>query len=443
MDINIYTEQRKPEVEKQARSDAIAREPRLDAINLTPAETSLIEDAKKKGRQEIDRIGNGIRDTHNAAGSAKIALKDAQGRRQQAESASPPTPNNLEDFERDLKHAETSYNAFKEDNNLSREPTGDDRVAQIMWAAFVVLAESVANSYFYAPISEFGFLGGAFTAFFVSLINVAFAFIGGVLGLKYLIHVEPLKKLWGVLASLLCLFICSLVVIFSALYRGHVDALRGEGHDIISLTREAWHQSLISIQNADFWALVSSLESFLLVLIGLLCAIIGFWKGWAYDDPYPGYGAVYRRREKAKNALNHAHEKNDNKLNRWKQDWEANLRQGFESLEKATGEMRSKLAGIFQELQHGDQLADQIAKLAKILLGIYRDKNKKVRADPPPPYFEKFPQKESFEKFDLEIERLNDEAKPLKEEIESLSSQCNEELSNLRHTINHLSDVNY
>lgn len=197
--------------------------------------------------------------------------------------------------------AEANYNTFKHDNNIARDASGDDRLEQIGWAATIVIAEGALNSYFFAPVVEGGLLDGFFIAFFISLINVACAFIGGSWGLRYgIYHCKPHLKAGGLLIFLSGAAMCAVVVVSSSFLRANVGLLEGRDDiDISKLLDMAWALSLEDWRQMNWGRLVSSLHSFLLVFVGALCAFFGFWKGLAFDDSYPGFGKMHRLREQA------------------------------------------------------------------------------------------------------------------------------------------------
>ena len=300
------------ELKEAAVADALIGQPAADCQQLTGAENRAVAFAREEGRKIVNQITGHLERTRDAVDSAHTYCNTAARDRQQILDRVPPTPQDLDQFKKERDLAIAALNNFRQSNRLDRSAAGDDRVTQALWATAIVAVEGLINSYFYAPVSDFGLVGGFATAFFVSFVNVGFAFIGGVFGLRYLSHVDTTKQLGGVVAFLLCLAVCALVVAFSALFRGHIDSLRTSNEGIEDIEVEAWNRVVESILEFDMAAMFLSLDSFLLLFVGVFCAILGFWKGREFDDPYPGYGDRYRKRAQMIDEYENARIENDN-----------------------------------------------------------------------------------------------------------------------------------
>ena len=426
-------------LERAAQRDALAGLPKRHS-KLTDTENGAIAEAERCGRKEVQRIDDCLAKAREAIQDCDSTLTQTGPQRQLVENQSPPPAADLGGLAEDRDSAIAAYNAFKVDNGLVRDATGDDRVTQLAWAGVIILLEAAVNAYFYMPITELGLLGGLFVALISGLVNVAIAFFGGAAGLRFLSHIDPLKKLGGVLASIVCLAICALVVSLLALYRGHVDALHAEDLDALTIRNEAWRLALASLQNLDVWALFSSLNSFLLVFVGILCAVVGFWKGWSYDDPYPGYGRMLRRKDEAVEAHENARQNDQKRQSQWRDGRLTALRAAASDLTRATARVSSASEGLWKTFQDSGQLATQTAQLANGLLGVYRNKNAAVRADPPPPYFDDFFDNEHFPILASEMNRCSQEIEHLRRREEQLKDACSEEQSSLQRALNRTRD---
>lgn len=405
-------------LEAVAMQDALAGLPAQDASGLTAAETSAEAAAVQCGKQELEQINALVEQTRESGAKCDAALTRSRGERQGVEDACPPAGPDLDGFVSERNSAVAAYNAFKAANALARDATGDDRGSQVLWAAVIIVLEGLVNSYFYAPVSAFGLLGGFFIAFFVSFLNVSFAFIGGALGLRYLSHIDPLKKLGGVLVSLVCLCICLLVVSLSTFYRAHVDLLRGRDVDAAVMETEAWRLATESLRNLDLWELLASIHSFLLVLVGLVCAFLAFYKGREFDDPYPGFGAAFRAKERAARAYEDARKQQAGSHAQWRSGRIGELRQQGARLDEVVAEVKTCVEGLRTAIRDNGKLGHEAAQLARGLLGIYRKKNAEVRASPPPVYFGIDPPETDFAHFDADIARFRDEFDTLRSQAE-------------------------
>lgn len=172
----------------------------------------------------------------------------------------------------------------------------DSHVLSFALLFAAVAVEGVMNSYFFAEASDRGLLGGFTQAFLVSVANVGVAALGGALFLRMTNHKDLLKKIAGWLgfASVLSLLAC--LHLATAHYREELTRnpdFGEQGMTILPVLSNAWSNPF-ALQ--DF-------ESFLLVCIGIVITVIAIWKGYTWDDPYPGYGKVHREWKKVDDRM--------------------------------------------------------------------------------------------------------------------------------------------
>ena len=437
MDVNALTREiaNKLGLEKAAESDARAGVPARDAAAFAGAETEAVEAARKAGREEAARLGEHCRKAENAAAKCEQTLADVRKQRQNAETGSPPEAD-LDIPRRERDRAESNYLKFQQDHDLDRGVGDDDRFVRIVVTLAVVLVEGGLNSYFFAPAFERGLLGGFFVAFFFSIVNVGGAFVGGAFGLRHLNHRDPWKQMMGLFGFLFCLAVCAVTVALSAWFRGHVDSLRKEDIDALELSSLAWDKSLASLQKADIWGLFSSLNSFLLVFVGALCAIVGFWEGREYDDPYPGFGKMRRLKEEAQDRLDEAQEAHNSRLREWRQNHGGTLREMTQTLQNDAAKMQTVVDGARQAAANAADLRVQTSRLAHGLLSLYRVKNTAIRATSPPPYFvSQFPEDGEFQSIADECNGNIARTREVAEHAARLLRECRDEAANIRRTL--------
>ena len=442
MDVNALTAELagKLGLKEAAQRDAAAGIPPRDGTELTGAEVKAIAEAEKAGQKSAKMFGVHCQETNSAIRKCRNTLADVRKRRQAADDQ-PPSASDLEILRIARDEAVAAYNRFKSDNGLLRGAAGDDRRVQIIWAIVVMLLEGLGNSYFFAPVSEFGLLGGFFLAFAVSVVNVACAFVGGVLGLRYAVnHRHPFKNILGLGCFAVALLLCVLVVALSAWFRGHVDALRQEEVDIAALQFKAFAASVDSLRGGDFWGLLTSLQSFLLLFLGALCALIGFWKGYEFDDPYPGFGGMFRQMQEATGSHNDAKAAHYEQVKAWRTGRNGVLREMAENLEQLASAMRVAYESFRREIASTD-LSVQCAQLARGLLSVYRQENTAIRADAPPSYFGQFPSKDEFRKLDEECPRWREECEKLELEVVRLAEECQDEEREIQRELNRAREI--
>ena len=350
-----------PEVQKCGESE----------LGIISAATQNAEEAISTFEATVTQVRNQL---NNLTGD--LGLKDALSRAQVGENT-----------------AIAAYKTFKSENGLIRDASGDDRIEQILWAVVIVVIEGLLNCHFLAPAFN-GLVEAFLAAFFVSFINVGFAFIGGALGLRYLInHRNVNKQLGGLIGFLICLSTCLLTVLLSAWFRGHVDVLKQEDIDLAEISAKAWTSSLQDMQSINLWGAISSISSFLLVFVGLLCSFLGFWKGYKYDDSYPGFGDMYRTKINASEARQEV----QSEYQQRQQEQRKERNQLIGQCKDSFYHMKTAVEGLGTVVNQNSQMLGELKNLAQILLVKYYNANCTARATPAPPFPDDFPADKEFD----------------------------------------------
>jgi hypothetical protein len=162
--------------------------------------------------------------------------------------------------------------------------------------AFLIGVESAFNGVFFAKGSDFGLLGGIVVAIVISFINVIVAFFLGLFPMRWFNHRNFVIKLAGLIVSLAGLVALVCLHAFSAHYR---DALG------IVAEGKALEKAVQTLKAEPH--ILADINSYYLFGLGLLWASLAIWKGYTFDDPYPRYGACYRRAESARESYSDEH----------------------------------------------------------------------------------------------------------------------------------------
>ena len=154
-----------------------------------------------------------------------------------------------------------------------------------------MLCESLANTFFYQ--NESGLLGGFVVATTVSALNMGTAMALG-LGFRFKNLSERVYKIAG--RACICLF-AILTIYCNALFaafRSEYQLVRDTG-DVgqmsVAFTRAASEAARVFVLHLT----LSDFMSFLLFGLGILLSIFAFYKGYTFDDKFPGYGDKDRR----------------------------------------------------------------------------------------------------------------------------------------------------
>ncbi len=171
---------------------------------------------------------------------------------------------------------------FKDQNEIDRQRAEypESQLLHFAWIFMALVAEGVANSSFFPQ--DLGLLGGFITAVGVSIGNVAISVITGALFIRNLNHIKVSRKLLGGFGILICLFLIATLHLSVAHYREAVA--RNPDEHLFSVLPQVWSNPF-GIQD---------MESIVLIIIGVVISVLAIYKGYTWDDRYPGFGSAYR-----------------------------------------------------------------------------------------------------------------------------------------------------
>jgi hypothetical protein len=282
----------------------------------------------------------------------------------------------------------------------------------ILVGAFVL--ESFVNAFLLRRISEQGWVGGVVLAGVISLVNISLGVFGGGVGWRLAGHKFPLQRAigWAVTVGALVL------AFFWNIYAAHFREVAEAAADAGTQSTLAGHavDALAHIKAHGILGL-TSLFSWGLFALGLLVHLAASREAW--DDMADRYWD-YRRYDRAYRIA--------------RLDYEDTV---AEAKAAALEESREVLAALEETYAPAAQERDRLSALAELagrrlaeardaeaewirqggaLIKAYRDENAQVRSDPPPAYFTRFPDAETYrhggpvaEAADLDISRANAE----------------------------------
>ena len=333
----------------------------------------IVAAAQEEGKKEIHILREHREDAEVQITALQKALAGADAKLDNPDYGPEPSRAHVDRAEHRLKAAEAEYNAFKQDNGIIGVASGDDRFFRMGIAIIVVIFEGVFNSLFFAPAFEHGLIGGFIAAFLVGLVNVGFAFAGGVLGLRYVLHHNKAHaNLFGMVVFCACILVCAGTVALSSYFRANVDLLLlQEDTDILKLSQTAWDRSLEDMRQVNLGGLFASLNSFLLVFVGAICAFVGMWEGYEFDDRYPGFGRMERSRAYAQEEFEEADRAYQQQLNDWRGDKSKMLAEIKEGLGLVYDQARVAVSGLADVSMDAGNLPANTKQLAQGALNFY------------------------------------------------------------------------
>ena len=278
---------------------------------------------------------------------------------------------------KDLDDVEQEFADFKASNKLMRGcrvPEG--HITHIGIVLLILLMDTAANGYLLSSRDEFGLLGGMMQAILVAGMNVSLGFFAGRIALPNIIHQSIWRRTGGVAAFTLLLGLILALNLSFAHYR-----------DLSILGVADPEQKALS-EILETPLVLHDVKSWWLGCIGVLFAFVSLIDGYKWDDPYPGYGELARRRDgKRENYLDRKHYWLE-AIKERREQARAEVGDIRRDIEMVQGEIaqaslgrRGFTASFFAQASHLEAAANQ-------LIDMYRDANRRVRTTSAPLYFE-------------------------------------------------------
>ena len=261
------------ELKNEAQQIAHAEADFFEAfLSATQEEINQLASKNKQLNQEIEKTGF-ISTSMNTADILETVGSHVQADLENREPAI--------EAKTKLMEADSLWKRFRAEHNLTHReakyPT--DYYVHFAPIAAIVVAEAIMNAFFY--INENGLLGGAFTAFFVAIANLG---VCGILGFGFRYHnlVKPnWKKNLG--WTTLPLFIFFMIWFNATLAAFRVLNQLQTSNPFLDAAWAAFEMMIF--RRMPF----ADMTSFTLFVVGIFFSLIAFYKGYTFDDAYPGY----------------------------------------------------------------------------------------------------------------------------------------------------------
>lgn len=257
----------------------------------------------------------------------------------------------------------------------ARNPS--NRLTTLGLLVVLVGFESALNGVFFAKGADLGLIGGIGTALGISFVNIVLSFSLGLLPMRWVNHSNFLAKLVGLLVSTAGVLALITLHGFAAHYR---DATAAVGED------RAFATALHTLQSAPI--ALADLNSFYLFGLGLVLSASAIWKGYTFDDPYPRYGACYRRAEGAREDYSDEHAVLFEDLEDIKETTVADLDAGIRRIPLFPQQAAQVRAQREAHLRSFQTYEGTVEAAGNRLLALYRDTNRTNRSTPVPEYFD-------------------------------------------------------
>lgn len=283
---------------------------------------------------------------------------------------------------------EAEYQEFRQRHNLNRLPRNisqGQRTFAFMVLAVFVIVESILNGMFFAEGSEAGIIGGVMQALVLSILNVGVAALYAIYGLPFLCH----RRMWGKAVGVLSTVAFAVWLLGLNLAIGHFRDLFVQDAGNVQMS-----VLLDRLTNAPL--LLGDAKSGLLVLLGVALGLLSVIDVAASHDPYPGYGAIGRERQRAIERYAHENAKSLAAIMRLRDQTVDDMTAAIELMRSAQFDMQQAIEGRARLHHNYRAYLEHLAVVHERLIQRYRDGNRRVRRGDVPPYFRQPPARPSF-----------------------------------------------
>lgn len=296
--------------------------------------------------------------------------------------------NALSQIKAELLYGWREYVKFRKRNDLDRLAQDADVVTAVIWVLILFLIETVLNASLLMEVNPFGLIGAVIQMGLITSVNILIGFLGVGQIFRYVNHVNTGKRVVGWLAGG---SLTSLILGFNVAvghFRDGMQAMaaRAETDPIAMLENDAIPRFLEEPLGFD------AFQTVLLVVMGILFFAIASWKGYRWDDPYPGYGprtrklaslkGIYAARRKT--AVQAAGKHQESAIQKLKDiQYKTKLKNDqWDEL----AECGSQVARNY--VTHLRQYQDDL----NYLIAAYRSANRQARTEPEPEFFSRLMQ---------------------------------------------------
>lgn len=379
-DINIESIAKKLRLEKRGRGDGLKNIPTAEQTTLTRAELDAVQEITNLRKEALNNFDDEMatyrtRISEAQSDSAEIKLKIADGvsMLQQLEDQE---DNHLDTSRVRIQGFQMKLEKFQSKNQLVGPPR--DKTPLYFTASlilFLFFIEGIINGQFFAERHDLGLAGGVGQALLISLVNIAIGFLSGIMT-RY-------KNLKGVLYKSIGISSLSVWLAVALVFNFSVAHFRD------ALEYESWDGALsLAVTNTFAVPLsLGSLESWMLLLVGMFITGVSFLKGYWQLDRVPGYNNLWNSVEDSISEYAYQYEKAAEALNKEFQFQKDELRQ---EVDARRSNLRSAVAAVNSRGSLSNNLTtflNSIENGANQLIQIYREANLVTRSDPPPKYF--------------------------------------------------------
>jgi hypothetical protein len=373
---------RRLKVDDRATKAGEAELPPSDSTSLDGSESEIIaEMGEYLNRAQIEAAENHnvygqrlaelalLRELSSVTGASQTALGDYR-------AAVKGWRNRLANAADAIRDSYQELSVFKRDHRLER-PAHGVPPAIYTWSAILGswVLESFLNTAFLRVNDDLGILGGLVAALVVAAVNIFAAYMAGRYAWPSAFHRDARRR-FPALAGLILWF---LFLIAWNLFAAHFRDAKSMG------IADPEVQALPMLLESPFG--LNSIYSYGMLIMGIFFAAIAALAAYKMDDPYPGYGAIYRRHEARCEDYADEIDSALEELRAIRDEGIRSARVVREQLQLQFAERGQIIAAREAHRARYDEHQEYLETVGNFLLDQYRSANVKARTTPAPRHF--------------------------------------------------------
>jgi ABC-type phosphate transport system auxiliary subunit len=294
--------------------------------------------------------------------------------------------NKLEQHRKTLKEQLETLTQFKKNNELSEEarcPTKDEIIKSTLLIIIMFIFELAVNSGILAEALDDGWQGGILLALGFSMINVIFSASSGYKLFKHFNSIIKIHKNLAIILGTIFILIILYLNFCLGAYRGAAELYQEKNN------KQEFSELAKKSANPFDEEIKYNAQSILLISLGILISLASIYKGYEFNDTYPGYGErqskVNKERENIKKIILALSEEILDTIN----NTINNIQDLKNQLVSRLNDWNQNTIKIQYEFNNYEKKLEILEKNVQQLFLLYRNNNKVVRRSEHPTYFDK------------------------------------------------------
>lgn len=379
------------DVHSRGVSDGRKGRPASDATGLTLTEVEITGFFQREAQAAASYFRDKILDLQKIAKQKSLTKFDNELKaviptlKAEIEAIVTTSKTQLIDARRRENELHDEYMRFRRQNKISHLANyPDSKTLLVAVVTAILLVEAILNGYFFAKANEFGLVGGIGQALITAGINIA---VGWLFGRCLFTQINHCNKFRSYLAIVVVPIAFIGIVIFYNLFIGHFRDALATAVDTTSMQYTDVGRNVLQSVLSDPLGL-QSFDSWLLVLLGIIFALVAAVDGYLFNDPYPGYGRIAKRYEDARHdymddksdLMDHLAELRDDELD------------GIDviknHIEAQSGLIQNVISWSKKSETEAKSYLNDLELKCNHVLQLYRTSNTEARSDKSPDYFQ-------------------------------------------------------